>query len=188
MKLKIILILSSVVLIASLFWRIEALSTKLTRSQNNFAALQEEAFKQNKESQRVYTVTIAELKRDHTAVVEQLREDFDIKLRNVKLISSLNTETKTTIETFIRDTTVTDSVKLRVAHFRDAWTSFDMTVRDNIVSANISTRDSITCVLHKQKRTFGQWIRGDSRKVLNEIKNYNPNSVITYNRVIEIQK
>ena len=160
---------------------------EMLRMENNYLAAVEQLRGDNKEAQRVYELKINEVNNQFPELKKQL-ESMNIKLKNVVSVENINTETKTNINTHIRDTIVYDTIPARVATYRDVWTDFKMVEIGNTIQASIVTRDSIVCVLNRVKRTFGEWWRREPKIVRNTIKNYNPNSKITYNRLIQIEK
>ena len=172
---------------SGLYFGIKAYKSEMQRQENNYLAALQEIRGDMKEGQRVYELKISELNRQFPEIKNQLKE-MNIKLKNVVSLENINTQTKTEINTHIRDTIVYDTIPARIATYKDQWTDFKMLEIGDKLQASITTKDSIVCVLNKVKRSFGQWIRKDPKMVRNTIKSYNPNSTILYNRLIKIEK
>jgi hypothetical protein len=169
------------------YFGVKLFRSEMKRMENNYLAAIEQLRGDNKEQQRVYELKLSEVKNQFPELKQQLK-DMDIKLKNVVSIENVNTETKTEINTHIRDTIMYDTVPARVATYKDAWTDFKLIEINNDLKATIVTKDSIVCVLNRVRRDFGQWWRREPKQVRNTIKNFNPNSTITYNRLITIDK
>lgn len=187
MKTILIYIIIALALIISTAWFVYSYDKKeKQRIENNYLAALEEVRKTNAESQRVFTLGIQEVKQQFPEIKTTLA-DMGIKLKNVQAISNVNTETHTSINTLIRDSVVRDSVHVKTARFSDKWTMFSMMENKDSVHVDLQSHDSLVCVLNRIPRTLWQWLRGDPKMVRNDIKNYNPHTKITYNRVIEIK-
>lgn len=182
---KLILIIA--ILGLGFYFGAKAYRSEMKRIENNYLAALQEIRNDNKEAQRVYELKLNEVKNQFPEIKQTLK-DMDIKLKNVVSVENINTETKTEINTHIRDTILYDTIPAKVATYKDAWTDFKLIEIDNTIKANIMTRDSLVCVLNKVPRTFKEWIKGEPRQVKNTIKNFNPNSKIVYNRLINIDK
>jgi hypothetical protein len=160
---------------------------EMQRMENNYLAALQELRKENSDNMRVLDLKIGEVKAQYPEIQAQLKA-MDIKLKNVETIQNVNTVTNTTVNTVLRDSTIRDSVKVKVAVYNDKWTDFKLFVIDDSVHSNIVTKDSLFIVLNKTQRTFRQWITFKPKVVRSTVKNYNPNSVVTYNRLIRIDK
>lgn len=162
-------------------------SKELKRIESNYLAAVQSMQKSNAEQQRIYTLSIDELKSDFPTIKQQLK-DMNIKLKNVRSIENINTETKTIINTVLKDSVVNDTVKLQYAEYTDNWTTFKLIKVEDSIHSTITTKDSLFCVINSQKRSLKQWLKGEPRIYVNTIKNHNPNSKITYNRFIQVEK
>lgn len=172
---------------SGLYFGIKAYRGEMLRQENNYLAALEQLRGDNKEQQRVYELKLSEVKQQFPEMKELLSQ-MNIKLKNVVSVENINTETQTNINTHIRDTIVYDTIPAKVATYNDKWTNFKMIEINNTIQASITTKDSLICVLNKVRRNLWEWLRGEPKLVRNTIKNHNPNSIITYNRLIQIQK
>jgi hypothetical protein len=161
--------------------------SEVQRMENNYLSAVQELRKENQEQGRAYFLSIDELKREFPEIKRSLSE-MDIKLKNVISAQNINTQTVTNINTLVRDTLISDTIPARVASYKDKWTDFSMVEVNNKIQAKIKTTDSLFIALYKVKRNLFEFLRGEPKQVRSEVKNYSPNSTITYNRFISIQK
>jgi hypothetical protein len=155
--------------------------------ENNYMALVEQLRNDNNNNMRILDLKIGELNNQFPEIKDQLKE-IKIKIKNVETIQNINTTTTNHINTTLRDSVINDSIKVKVATYNDEWIKFSLININDSISTNITTRDSLFIVLHKDPRNLFQFLRGEPKNVRSTIKNYNPNSTITYNRLIKIEK
>jgi hypothetical protein len=158
------------------------------RQKNNYLALLQAQNHRYDSTTRVINLTKEEIKKQMPELVKQIRQDFDVKLRNINSAQNVNTVTNTNVHTFLKDSTIMDSVKIQVADYHDKWTDLHMIKLRDSVQVKIRTTDSLLIVVHKVPRKLGQWLRGEPKQVSSDIKSYNPNSKILYQRYIQISK
>ena len=170
-----------------LYFGIRVYKEEMKRIQNNYLSSIEQLRNDNKESQRIYELKLNEVKNQFPEIKETLKQ-MDIKLKNVVSVENINTITKTNVNTILRDTLIKDTIQAQVASYKDVWTNFNLIKIQDSVLVKIQTKDSLVCVLNKVPRSFIQWWRREPKLIKNTIKNFNPNSTITYNRFIQISK
>jgi hypothetical protein len=159
----------------------------LNRQENNNKAMYEQLYNQNKESIGSLILTNKELKSQYNSLYKQI-DSLNIKLKNVKSISNVNTETKYKIYTTLNDSTINDTTTIQCAKYNDKWIDYDMCYIGDSILTNIETRDSLIIIQHYNKRSFIQWLTFKKKTQSNLVKSFNPNSRITYNRNIIIKK
>lgn len=189
MKTKLIITAISIILIfiSGFFLSYNMLHKEIQRLENNFLSTQEELYNKSFKTIRALNIEVSEFKDLYKKETSELKKE-NIKLRNLITFTNMNTQTVTNVNTSIRDSVICDTILAKVASFKDSYTDFSMVVIDTFVNAKITTYDSISCILYKQPRKFSKWLRGEPKKVMNTITNKNPNSKITYQRVIRINK
>lgn len=185
MKKTIIYIIIASGLLGAIYWAGKLSERKeAKRQENNYLALLE----RHDSIVRVINSTKEELKRQQPELVKQIRDDMNIKLRNIASVQNVNTITNTHVNTILKDSTITDSVKVQVADYHDRWTDLHLIKINDSVQVHLRTTDSLLIVVHKVPRKLGQWLRGEPKKVQSDIKSYNPNSRVLYQRYIKISK
>jgi hypothetical protein len=161
---------------------------KYKRAENNFQAILMQQDSSNKQSMRELQLTVGEINRNFPELKKQIIDDFSVKLKQVVSVSNANTITTNNINTQIKDSVINDTVKVRVANYRDEWTDFHMLEIRDSVKVSYTVKDSLVTVVHRVPRKLGQWLRGEPKQVVQTIKSYNPNTRLTFNRYITIEK
>ncbi|MVT11389.1 DUF6549 family protein [Chitinophaga tropicalis] len=118
---------------------------------------------------------------------EQIRKDFNLKLKNVTgyLRANLQTSGTVTIKpdsgttVIVRNPSGSDTAHFR---YRDHWSKFDATLLNNKLTLDYQTRDSVAFAMSRKRRS----LFGPKRAVLEGIS-YNPNSTIAGITGIEIK-
>jgi len=131
-------------------------------------------------------VTNSEMKKFFAAESEQVRRDFDIKLKNVTTYLKATTHTSQTI-TMPVDSTITVMVKAPDGsdsaryNYNDQWATIAATLRSHQLSIRYRVRDSLSFVSHWKSQ-------GLFRPPLLKLDgiSYNPNTQITGLRNIQI--
>ena len=172
---------------SGLYFGIKAYKSEMKRMENNYLAAIEQLRGDSKEQQRVYELKLSEVKNQFPEIKETLKS-MDIKLKNVVSVENVNTITQTNVNTVLRDTLIRDTIHAQTASYKDLWTDFKLIKIQDSILVKMATKDSLVCVLNRVPRTFKEWIKGDPKQVKNTIKNFNPNSTIIYNRLIQIKK
>lgn len=122
------------------------------------------------------------------AQVEELKV-IGIKIRDLEQYSSTSTETKTIVNTYLRDSTINDTAKVKVFNYTDAWTKIKhLQFSNGKVYQSIKVLDSLQQFVYWERRKglFGvkwPWCRRDFKQV---IKPSNPNSTIKYMELVKI--
>jgi hypothetical protein len=182
-----ITVIIAVLLVAlGLYFGAKVWRAEVKRMENNYLAALGEIKQLDAEHARAYVLEIGELKRQFPEIKQQL-QDLDIKLKNVMQVQEINSVTHTTVNTVLRDSVINDTVTARIANYRDKWTDFKLVNIGDSIRSTITTRDSMFIALSKVRRNLWQWLRAEPREVQSTVKNYNPNSKITWNRIIMIK-
>ena len=155
--------------------------------ENNYLAALQELKSENKDNMRVLDLKISEVKQQYPEIQKQLK-DMDIKLKNVESLQNVNTVTTNNVNTILRDSTISDTIVAKIANYKDKWIDFHLIQIDDSIKTKIITRDSLFIVLNKKPRSFIEWLQAKPKMVESTVRSYNPNSRITYNRLIKIDK
>jgi hypothetical protein len=120
---------------------------------------------------------------------KQIREDFDLKLKNVTgfIRANIRTTGTVTIKTdtgtniIVQNADGSDTARF---HYSDAWVKFDATLFNNHLTIPYQTRDSVVFV--SSRKNIGFLGLGSSKVILDGIS-YNPNSKISGITGIEVK-
>lgn len=142
------------------------------------------------------SLTVQELKHAQDSQMMALKgtiEKLGVRLKDVKNASSVNFETETRINTFLKDSTVYDSVPIKVFHGSTRFNEVHLTVwpthRDSL-ELRVVTRDKMTQVVYRLPRGWKFW-KGtwwEKRKLRQVVNFENPDTRIEYPRYIEIKR
>ena len=142
------------------------------------------------------TFSLSEINRATNAEISAMKSTLklmDIKLKNLESYSTVNTETQTTIHSFLRDSVIYDTVPVKYLACSTKWNEVELsvfpTLKDSI-SLKVTTRDKMTQVVHKDPREWKFWSKTFWRKrpLKQTIRFENPNTVISYPSHIVISK
>lgn len=143
----------------------------------------------NVASSYLLTLKSAEFERNYSRL-SALVGELGIKVRRLESISQNSIESNYTISVpVVRDSSLHGSyVKPieRVA-FTNNYLSFSGVISDGVFSGDISTRDTLTQIVHRVPRKF-LFFRWGTRELQQEIVSSNPYTQITYSRTIKIEK
>lgn len=190
MKLQYKLIALAIVigLFGALYTSNRILSKKLDRATNNYEASINELTNHNKETVKAYNVTVNELKQYYKKEADAIRKDFDVKLRNAIQFQNVNTITTNEIHTILKDSVIQDSIHIGVLDYSDKWSDIHLTKINDSISMKYVVRDSLEILLHKEQRNLWEWLTFKKQNVVSTVKSANPNTKISYNRIIKIGK
>lgn len=114
-------------------------------------------------------------------------EDLGIKFNQVLSIAKNSTETNTSFKTYIKDSVINDTVKIGTFNYNDSFTSVKGEIYGDIVSVNISSRDSIIQVVYDERSAFRRIVLFWTKPVLKQtISASNPNCQIKYSEYIHL--
>lgn len=110
---------------------------------------------------------------------------MDIKLRNLDSYSSSEFENLLTVNTFLRDSVLLDTIPVKYLHAITKWNDVTVAVfpgRQDSVSLKVITYDKIEQVLWKEPRGLKFWNKSfwHKRPVKQTIRFQNPDTKITY--------
>lgn len=109
-----------------------------------------------------------------------LKDVKDIKASRIIGAGKTSTSSEYRIDTFIKDSTVNDTVKIKcLESYKNEWISLSGCDGE----FTVETKDSLSYVIYKGKRVKKfLFFRVGPRSVESEILNYNPNTTIKYDR------
>lgn len=114
--------------------------------------------------------------------------DMGIKLNRATQVSSTVIETQKNIITVVRDSIVHDTVRVKVFSYKDKWYQISGIGNDKTQQLSIFSTDTLTQVVFKGER-IKPWLWIFSpRKLQQRISVSNPNAIIKYSSLIQIQK
>jgi hypothetical protein len=121
--------------------------------------------------------------------VEGRLDLIDKKLRNMESLITVGTNQQYNIHTTLRDSTVMDTVKVKVASYSDKWIKFNQLIYpNNSLETKIETRDSLDIDLEKGRRENKFLIfRYGAKEYPIIIKNSNPHSKLIYARYLKVR-
>lgn len=186
-KWLIILIIAVLLILTGLYFGAKIWRAEMQRMENNYLATVQQLRSENKDNMRVLQLSVAEVRRQYPEIKQQLK-DMDIKLKNVETVQNINTVTTNSVNTVLRDSTINDTIVAKISTYKDKWIDFKLININDSIKTTIITRDSLFIALSKVRRNLWQWLRAEPREVRSTVKNYNPSSVIKYNRLIKIGK
>jgi hypothetical protein len=110
---------------------------------------------------------------------------MDIKLRNLDSYSSSEFENLLTVNTFLRDSVLLDTIPVKFLHSKTKWNDVTVAVfpgRQDSISLKVITYDKIEQVLWREPRGLKFWNKSFWRKrpVKQTIRFQNPDTKITY--------
>jgi hypothetical protein len=135
----------------------------------------------------VLTLRIQELK---TLFPIQFKAILDAGVKPVRTqqVSTTVVETEKHIITTLRDSIIHDTVSVKVFSYSDPWYSIQGQAHGDTQRFQIQSRDSLIQVVYKGERSKPWlWILSP-RRLQQRIYSSNPNSIITYSQLINIQK
>jgi hypothetical protein len=164
---------------------------KLERAQTNFNSLIQ-GIRYSVDSMRTDTRAMKmsqyELKQSFPGLKEELKQEFGIELRRTKFLMNTTTEYNRDFKVFVKDSF--QNKQAEYAFYEDKWNSFLWLKPNGVDSANVNiyVKDSIAGILHRVPRSFAEWWHGQPKKFDLTIKNFNPNSRIKYQRLIQVHR
>ncbi len=140
----------------------------------------------------VLRLDIAEVKKAFPDLRDELKREFNIKLRNAELYSKAVTEHRRDFVVYVRDSTAITEITAQRANFTDQWIDFSWyrPAGSDSSQVNIVVPDSLIQVVYKERREGFPLGRGWFKKkdLKQQIKSLNPYTIIKYNQVIKIEK
>lgn len=136
----------------------------------------------------ILTLKLSEITNSSNPVLDEMKSTLklmNMKLRNLDSYSTVNTETKTTINSFLRDSLIYDTVPIKYLSVATKWNDVSISVfpgfQDSI-SMRVITYDHMEQVLWKEPRGVRFWQKSFWRKrpVKQTIRFQNPDTKITY--------
>lgn len=167
-----------------------------TRYENNYTTLKDGlTYYETKDGQVYGKGGVLELKlkdlnkKEFDSIKDELKK-YNIKLRNVKTIIRDSTSVSNSFNVFVRDSIVTDSITLKVAHWGDNWTTFNMVQINDSATVNYSTKLDLLQIISKKPRGWNVFSSKfwKPRYLEQVITTSNPHAKISYSQIVEIKK
>jgi len=114
--------------------------------------------------------------------------DMGIKIRKARQVSSTVIETNKNIITHIRDSTVHDTIRVKVFTYADQWYQIRGISDEHSQQIQIRSTDTLTQVVYKGQRVKPWLWIFSPRKLQQRVSVSNPNATIKYSSLIQIQK
>jgi len=142
------------------------------------------------------TYSLSEINRATSAEISAMKSTLklmDIKLKNLESYSTVNTETQTTIHSYLRDSIIFDTIPIKYLAYSTKWNDVELSVFPSLqdsISLRVITRDKMIQVVHKDPRGWKFWSKSFWRKrpLRQTIRFENPNTEISYPSHIVISK
>jgi hypothetical protein len=130
---------------------------------------------------------ISELKKLFPKEVKQI-ENLGVKVNKTTQYSKTVVETKTNVITTIRDSIVSDTIKVKAFDYQDQWYKIEGISENDTQRLVIKSTDTLTQVVYRGER-IKPWLWFFSpRKLQQRVSVTNPNATIKYSQTIQIQK
>lgn len=147
-----------------------------------------------KDSVKTYLVlNTKQIKQLFPELEQRLKDEFNVKLKNVLQIASTKVNINSTFKTFVKDSfnLKVDTVPFKYIAYKDSFIDFEASEIENeiYVTRNISSvhLDQIVAREPWQIKFILPWNWG-KRKIYQDIKSENPHVALQYSSIIEIQK
>ncbi len=134
------------------------------------------------------TLKLSEIKQTSNTQFDAMKATLklmDIKLRNLDSYSSSEFENLLTVNTFLRDSVMLDTIPVKYLFAKSRWNEVTVAVfpdRQDSISMKVITYDKIEQVLWKDPRGFKFWKKAFWRKrpIHQTIRFENPDTKITF--------
>jgi hypothetical protein len=134
------------------------------------------------------TLKLSEIKQTSNTQFDAMKATLklmDIKLRNLNSYSSSEFENLLTVNTFLRDSVLVDTIPVKYLSSKSRWNEVTVAVfpdSQDSISLKVITYDKIEQVLWKDPRGFKFWNKSFWRKrpIHQTIRFQNPDTKITY--------
>ncbi len=126
---------------------------------------------------------------DNYKQVCQTADELGVKVKRLQTATTTTTETEVKIITQVHDSVVyhdgvTDSIK--AVKWGDAWVNILGELRDDRLSLNVVSRDTLIQIVHRIPKKF-LFFRWGTKAIRQEITSTNPHTVITHTEYIELK-
>lgn len=120
------------------------------------------------------------------AILKQL-DSLRIPVKRVTEVRHTAGIIRQTITTQLRDSVVTDTVKVRVFCYADRYMRLDGLARGDTQQVRVAITDTLLQVVHKGKRKYPWLWIFSPRELLQTVRLANPNATITYDEQIKVE-
>ena len=119
-------------------------------------------------------LTIKEIHKTSPDIFSSIKNLY-IQPRQLRSFVQANTKAEKYIETTLRDSVITDTIKVKVIDYRDQWFTVNGLISGNDTKMNIATSDSLKVITYLSRRPHPWfWIFGGKRHPEAAITNKNP--------------
>lgn len=133
-------------------------------------------------------LTKAELEKNCKFLTQSV-SDLNLKLKRVQSIATAVGQTKIEIQTVIKDSIIyVDRIPdtLQVFNWRDPWIFVNGKIKEQNVSLDISSNDTIVQVLHRIPKKF-LFFKYGTKRIQQEMVSTNPHTKIVYSEYIKLK-
>jgi len=142
------------------------------------------------------TLKLSEIKNSTNPQLEEMKATLklmNVKLRDLDSYSSVNTETTTLINSFLRDSVIFDTIPIKHLSISTKWNDVTLTVFpsfEDSISMRVITYDQMEQVLYKEGRGAKFWNKSfwKKRLIKQTIRFQNPDTKISYPAVITLSR
>jgi hypothetical protein len=163
------------------------------RNQANFVSLASEIhnFQKQAVTISILDMKLGEVKKSFPELENSIKEEFNVKLRNVMQISNTQTIVDHTFKTTIKDSVKLDTIPVKLIAYKDAWIDFKATQYQNdfIVERN-RVPVPLDQIIYREAwkpKFILPWLWG-KRQIYQDVKTKNPYAIIDFTRTINIHK
>ena len=128
-----------------------------------------------------------EVEQIYPQIIEEIK-NLGIKPRHVNTYTETVVKNEKEIITRLKDSLVMDTLRARVFDYRDNFYTVRGIAIGDTQKVHITSRDSVIQVVYKAKR-YHPWLWVLSRRKLEQVITFkNPNSIVQYNRTIQLSR
>jgi len=138
----------------------------------------------------ILSMEVNEVKRYFPELEKTLKNEFNTKLKNAIQVSQTTAVVNTTFKTFVKDSTIIDSIPLHTVNYTDSFTRFraveyagEFTVNENRVRVPLI---QVTSREPWNPKYLLPWNWNKSRPIYQDVKSTNPNAIIEFSRTLNI--
>jgi len=114
--------------------------------------------------------------------------DLGVNVSKATQVSTTVVETQKNINTLIRDSIVNDTIHVKVFEYKDQWYQISGIAKGDSQRLKIHSTDTLTQVVFKGERIHPWLWVFSPRKLQQRVSVSNPNAIIKYSQLIQIQK
>lgn len=123
------------------------------------------------------------------AVVKRTADELGIKMKRLQSASISATNTDMRVVTIMKDSIVYvggEAESIRAFDWSDAWMDVSGEVKNDTVTLEVESRDTLVQIVHRIPHRFW-FIKWGTKAIRQEIVSSNPHTEITYDQYIELK-